>query len=245
MAQQITINFDWKRVIPIIAALLVGFGIGVWQPWGSDERTIQVTGDATVQAEPDEYVFYPSYTAEAATSSEAITEVTTTGNAVVEKIKSFGVPDNKIRTDISSNQYFYRPDGTESDEYQAYFSITITVGEKVVAQSIQDYLLTTENRGSSTPQSDFTEAKRKELKNQARKLAVENAKQQGQQIADELGDKLGEVKSIEEVSGFDVFPIYGGKGGDIAVTDSSAISSPILTGEQELIFSVRVIFEIR
>lgn len=245
MARQFTISLDYKTVLPLIAAFMLGLGIGWWQPWQSGEtRLVTVTGDATISATPDEYIFYPSFTATAKTANEATAAAKKTGDAVVKKIQELGVTQDKIKTDISSSPS-YDFNGRQEDEYQSYFMITATINDFELAQKVQDYLLTTDNTGSSSPQSGFSEAKATELKAEARKQAVENAKTQGQQIAAELDSTINEVQSVEEVTGFDsVIPMYN-RAAISGSSEDSQTSSELLVGEQDLTFSVKVIFSLK
>jgi uncharacterized protein YggE len=113
-----------------------------------------------------------------------------------------------------------------------------------LAQKVQDYLVTTTPTGSVSPQSMFSEAKRQELNNQARDEATKDARAKAEQSAQNLGFKLGKVKSITDGAGFDqIMPM------DAVVSTGSAEASvsrlAVQPGESELSYSVTVIYYIR
>jgi len=251
MNKEFTFQVNFQKIILILVIFGLGLGLGLWAPWQNSGpvKTIDATGTATLKAEPDEFIFYPSYTATGKDAKAATTAVRKIGDKVVEKLKQLGVDESSIKTDFNSYRYYYRPDGTETNDYQANYSLTITLSSKELSQKTQDYLLTTQNQGSSTPQSQFSTAKQTELKSEARIQAVNNAKTQATELAGELDMKLGKAIDVKEVSGFDIYPImYGGRGGPLEFSidsaDSQTPSSRLLPGLQDLTFSVKVVFEV-
>lgn len=56
---KLTLNIDFRWVSAALLVVIAGV-IVAWQPWNSisaADRTVSVTGTATVKAEPDEFVF--------------------------------------------------------------------------------------------------------------------------------------------------------------------------------------------
>jgi uncharacterized protein YggE len=108
-----------------------------------------------------------------------------------------------------------------------------------MAQKVQDYLLTTSPSGTISPYSAFSTEKRKELESQARDEATIDAREKAEQSAENLGFKLGKVKSIEDQSGFGgVIPL------DTPATmeDSARSSLSVQPGENEITYTVRVVY---
>lgn len=214
------------------------------KPWSdsdiANKRTITVSGQGTVAAEADEFTFRPAYEFEGESSEEVVQAGTDKANSVRDGLKEIGVEDSDIKLDASSYESWYRDELTES--YRSYFTFTVTAHSKEKAQEIQDYLLTTNPTGSITPTPSFSTEKQKELANQARSKAVEDARSSAQVSAQELGLEVDEVVSIKELqsTGGDVYPMPM----EIAV-DSTSSYLPVATGEQDFSINVEVVFEVK
>lgn len=53
------------RIISLVLLIIIIAIVFIWKPWttkSNNDRTVSVTGEASVTATPDEYVFTPSYT---------------------------------------------------------------------------------------------------------------------------------------------------------------------------------------
>ena len=241
--------FLWKLISLI---LLIGLVVAIvlWKPWQAQvkagDRTVTVTGNATITAEPDEFVFYSSYSFTNVDRQTALGEMTARSDDMVAKIKALGVPSSKIKVDSTNYGNVYFPNST--DDTTVNLSLTITVDNKTLAQKVQDYLLTTSPSGSVTPQASFSTAKEKTLENQARDKAETDARTRADQSAKNLGFKVKAVKSVEDGS-FD----YGGCGpnglcagaNDLNASTSSVPQLQLQPGENELPYSVKVVFYIQ
>lgn len=241
-------SLDYRLIILVLLAT-IGAMFLIWRPWAApvseDDRTINVTGEAKVTATPDEYVFYPTYEFKNADKDLALKDLTKKSDEVVAKLKELGVADNKIKTNSDGNDYpVYYP---ESDSKYATYSLrlTVTVDSREHAQKIQDYLLTTTPQGSVSPQATFSDAKRKELENQARDEATKDARAKADQSAKNLGFKVGKVKSVSDGSGFngDYIRMQGGTEPSGIVTDGQKLA--VQPGENELHYSVTVTYFVR
>jgi uncharacterized protein YggE len=248
--KQLTISFSYKSLSLLMVVLYVatiGVMLFLWQPWNTlsdDARRITVTGEATVEAEPDEFVFYPTYNIVADSKDAVIQEAADKANTVVDGLKDLGVADEDIKVDGSSyDWYWYR----EDDKDRASVSITATVNDKDLAQEVQNYLLSTEPEGQLTPYPSFSTAKQEELETQARSEAVSDAKLNAQASANELEVKLGDVISVSEGTGFGDYPIAYAETrvGGLDVAEDSASSIPIQPGQNEFYYSVTVVYELK
>jgi len=246
MNKKFTLSFNFKILLGWLVFFGLGFGLAWWSPWSDSGRTVTVTGESTITAQPDEFVFNPYYTASAKDRTQATTAVRKTGDQVVSKLKALGVAEEDIKTDISAYDFSLRAEGGQSKEFEASYALTITLDNEELAQQVFDYLLTTKAQGSISPQVNFSNDTRANLKSQARMAAVNNAQSQAEEIADELGQSVTKAISVEEVSGFDVIPYYGGGAEDRPAADSLLQeTAELLPGQQDLTFSVKVTFGLR
>ncbi len=245
--QKVSLQVDLRYVV---VALVVALAVCIflWKPWqGADTaRTIEAKGSATIKAEPDEYQFSPSYQ-EKGTDRAAIQKTLTDKiNTIVAELKKLGVAENKIV--VASTTYDnYWNDG--SGEITSN-SITITVDNKDLAQKIQDYLATTAPEGQVTPFPAFSESKRKELEAQAREKAVADAKKNAQAMAAQLDEDLGKVVTIVDDDQGGVWPMMmkGGAALDVSASseESRTVASlPVTPGEQEIVYNVKVKYQIK
>lgn len=244
---KLNVSLDLRIVIVVllvaIAAMLV-----IWKPWsgtGTSNRTVEVTGEASLTAAPDEFVFYPSYEFKNADKEAALAAMTEKSDEVTAKLKELGVDESDIKTNASGYDYPVFRDDT-SDEVTYTAQVTVKVGTLALAQKVQDYLTTTTPTGAVTPQADFSDQKRKELEAKARDEATKDARAKADQSAENLGFTVGRVKSINDGAGFGGSIPFLGRGAAEA-TDSAASKTQltIQPGENELSYSVTVVYFIR
>jgi uncharacterized protein YggE len=242
----VTIQFDYRW---LVAALLVVIAVMVvlWRPWepryDRDARTVEATGEATVKAVPDEYAFYPVYNFKNADKATALADSSAKSTDFVKKLKDLGVADAKIKTSVNGYQDMYMT-GSSSGDYVYSLSLTVMLTDKDLAQKVQDYLVSTGPEGGVSPQPTFSDAKRKELENSARDLASKDARKKAEQLAGNLGGKLGTVKTITDGSGFGgVMPMYATDAS--SKLESSPASLTLQPGENELTYTVSVTYYLR
>jgi uncharacterized protein YggE len=231
-------------------ALLVAiFGLLLWsQPWDSssnsaETRTITVSGEATIEAEPDTFTFNPYFEQEG-TDQDALKEaLSVQANEAVEKLKELGVEDSDIKLDVSSYDYWYW-DEDEEGRLSAYITIEIPAGDLV--QEVQDYLLTTDAKGQLSPRASFSEEKRKNLDAQAVELASADAKSKAAVQASLFDAELGDVVTVSQ--GRDSifgYPEPVALESREASLDMASSSIPVLPGEQEYKQTVTVVYELQ
>ena len=237
------LTLDYRLIV--VALLLVIAGMLVlWRPWeGRSDRTVQVTGQSTVIATPDEFVFYPTYEFKNAEKSTALAALSAKSEEIVKKVKELGVPDNKIKT--SSNGYDY-PVYKDTDRSTPTYTLSITISTDADhVQKVQDYLLSTAPTGNVSPQATFSDAKRRELENKARDEATKDARTKAEQSAKNLGFGLGAIKTVDDAAGFGgiVYPGRGVMATDVATPEVKQLT--VQPGENELSYSVTVTYFVR
>lgn len=239
-----SLNLRWLSIFLIGVIVVMLF---IWRPWtpnpDAKNRIVTVTGETTVTAVPDEYVFQPGYQFKNADKAAALSEVTKKSDEVIKKLKSLGVADNKIKSDAGGYEYSYYYD---SDSKQSTYSLrlTVTVDSKAMAQKVQDYLVSTSPTGTVSPQASFSTKLRKDLENKARDDAAKDARAKAERTAQNLGFSLGKVKTISDVSGVNS-PIFYGDLGATSLSAGDSVKSPSLSvqpGENELPYSITVVY---
>lgn len=243
---RITLSLDPRLIIALLLLVIIGM-LAAWRPWstttptGADARTVKVTGEATIKAEPDEFVFYPTYTLKAADRDKALQAMTAKSDDVIAGLKKLGITDKQIKTNADSyDRDYYKPMGPDSTEPSYTVQLTITAGSRDLAQKVQDYLSGTQPTGTISPSANFSTAKRKELESKARDEATKDARAKADQSARNLGFEVGKVKTVSDGSGFgDPMPLMGRGSAtmDAAMPEKRLAVQP---GENELSYSVTV-----
>ncbi len=161
-----------------------------------------------------------------------------------------GMPEERITTSVNSGDYYgIKAEGVESSDDQsvATFSITAVTGDKKVAQKVLDYLVTTDPLYGVSPQSNFATETRRQLENNARKLALADAKERASETAAELDIRIGRVMEVSEpnwggIIQFGEDSIAPGASRDEATIETSP---KLLTGQQEVTYQISVTYRIR
>lgn len=245
--QKISLNFSINyKIVAIILAVLLIASIVLWRPWVRDatNRTISVTGESVITAETDEYTFSPSWKFTAATEQEALTQSTTKSNDIVAQLKTLGITDDAITVTNNGGSGMYYPEGTSTDPTY-YLTIQIVAKDKDTAQKVQDYLLTTSPTGAVTPYGSFSEAKQNELEAQARDEATKDARTKADQTANNLGFKVGKVKTVSDLQ--PGFALMAGDAmmGTVTASTEKGSAMAIQTGSSKLNYSVTVEYYIK
>jgi len=234
------VKIDW-RVISLALVLIILAMFALWRPWeGNSERKITITGEASVEATPDEFVFYPRYERSGADTQALKAELATFGTQLQTKLKELGVKEDDITLDSSSYDYgIAKPEGDSTPTVT--LSVTITTPTRELAQKVQDYLATTDAKGQLTAQAQFSDAKRRELENQARDKAIEDARGKADRTARNLDARLGKVVEVKDQQGFGIEPFAR----DQAASSQGSSSLPVTPGKDTVTFTVEVVFELR
>jgi len=240
---KLNFSLDVRLIIVVLLAVIIGM-FGVWKPWAAattSDRTIKVTGEAKLTAEPDEYVFSPSWQFKDVSKDAALAALTKKSNDVTAELKKLGIEDKNIKS--NSNGYDYPVYFNSSTDITYTLSLTVTVASKDLAQKVQDFLVTTSPVGAVSPQADFSTAKRKDLESKARDEATKDARSKADQTAKNLGFKIGKVKEITDGTGFgEIMPLSAGMAATALDTKPSLAIQP---GQNDLNYSITVTYFVK
>lgn len=183
------------------------------------------------------------------TAAEASTESANKMNEITKAVKKLGVEDKDLKTSNYSLNPVYNwtnEKGQELVGYEVYQNLSVKVRD---LSKIGDIIARgTEQGANQVGGINFTIDDEFALKNQARELAINKAKEKAQLIAKQAGMKLGEVKSVyENASEGGIVPMYANAKMDLAVGSGAApIASPeISTGQNEIRVEVTLVYEVK
>jgi uncharacterized protein YggE len=239
------------RIVVVALLILAVAMLAIWRPWSNStinasSRTVTVTGEATITAQPDEFIFYPRYEFTDTDKQAALNKLSNKSDEIVKKLKDLGVASTKIKTD--TNDYASRymiQDKDTSDDNTYSLQLTVTTTDKQQAQKVQDYLATTAPSSSVSPQASFSKTMKKRLEDQARSKATTDARQKADQMAQNLGFSIKAVKSVTDSSGLGggVMPLSEDSTMSAAGVDTKQLT--VQPGENDLSYSVQVTYYIK
>jgi uncharacterized protein len=172
------------------------------------ERTITVSGMGHVVVEPDMAHITLGVVAEADTAKAALEKNTASMNAIVTALKATGLGPKDIQTSNFSVNPRYRQPAKGGDQptingYQVSNTVRILVRDIAKLGTILDQVI---QLGSNQVHGvGFEVSKADQLRDEARKGAITNARHKAELYATAAGVKLGRVLGIEEAG---VAPVH-------------------------------------
>jgi hypothetical protein len=204
---------------------------------------INATGTGEAFGEPDVMVLSVGVSAVRETISEAREAAATSQTAVINSLKQNGVAEKDIQT-VRFNvnpQYDFRAGTQEITGYEVSNVVSAKVRDLTKASATIDAAIEAGGNDAVVQNLQFGIDDPTELQKQARADAVEKAKEQAQQLADNAGVKLGKLISIAESSGSQPFAA------DVIrapQTGGAAIESPIEAGELTVRITVSLLYAV-
>lgn len=216
----------------------------------NNQDRFSVTGSGTVYAKADiANLEVGLKTGVKKTAAEATKESSLKMNAIIEAIKALGIKEKDIKTSGYSLNPVYNWTENRGQELSGY-EVTQNMSLKIRdLNKIGDVIAkTTEQGANQIGNISFTIDDEYELKNQARELAIEKAKEKALLIAEQSGMKLGKVKSVYESSEAVTIPMsYSNAKMELATgVAADAISSPtIQSGQNEIKVEATLVYEVK
>jgi hypothetical protein len=218
------------------------------QPIGS---TITFSGTGEIFAKPDLITTSFSVLTQAKTVAEALSENTKKMNAVIDFMKSQGVAEKDLKTTnfnifpryefqrVEIQIYPFPPGKNVLVGYEVDQSLEVKIRDlSKVGQILQGGA---DEGANQIGDLSFTVDKADELKSQARKQAIDQARAKAKELTSQLGVRLGKVVSFSENGGY---PIIFGFAKE--ASQSAGGGTPqIETGENKIEVTVSITYEIR
>ncbi len=207
----------------------------------SQRDTIAISAEGKVTALPDIASISVGVMTEKKSVAEAQKENTAKMNAIIAKVKEFGVADEDIKT--TNYSIYPQYDWIDNRQVERGFQVTQNVGVKVRDLSkIGDVLAAVGELGANQVGGvTFDIDEPEELRQQARLKGLEAAKSKAQALADAAGVKLGKVVGFSESEGYSA-PVYYR---DAAMGLGGGASNPTVeSGSQDVVVNVTVLYEI-
>jgi uncharacterized protein YggE len=246
-----------KIYITLIAFILIGFlaactgaeaaplssnttGQGVST---ANLRTLNVNGTGRIYLVPDLAYINIGVHTEGANVAESLSSNTSQAQKVAEVLKSLGIDPKDIQT-TNFNVYpqqKYGPNGEQTGvSYVVDNTVYVTVRDLTKLGQILDAVVSSGANNINGIQFDST-AKDQALVD-ARKAAINDARQQAQALAEAAGVTLDAIQSIN-VSNNTPVPMYDAKGG--AAMASSGSPVPVSAGQLVIEVDANLLYSIK
>jgi len=245
------------RIVFSILAILVGLVLLIFVASGimmltnknngseynrNNTNQISFTGEGKVYSKPDIAFIDFSVVTQGTDISSVQDSNTKKMNQVIDFLKSFGIEDKDIKTTNYGLYPQYTYENNKIPQIMGY-QITQTLNVKIrKTDTIGDILKKGVTMGINQVNSLYFGIENDEqLKEQARQLAITDAKKKADVMASQIGIKLGKIIGFSEnTTGYPV-PMYDYKASGIG----GGTTPNVQTGENEITLSVTIIYEIK
>src|SRR3989344_827180 len=220
-------------------------------------NTISFSGEGKIFAVPDIAAISFSIVTEATTSKEVQNQNSEKSKKVVEFLKNQNIEDKDIKTtgysiypqysyprplslgaeSVTSPEYY--PSNPKIAGYQVNQSFEVKVRDLEKISAVLDGLVTA--GANQVNNLGFKVDNEEEPKEQARKLAIKNAKEKANKLKKQLDIHLGKIVNYNEGGYYPVYfktEVLDNRG-----EDASGPSVP--TGENEIVVNVTITYQIR
>jgi len=231
-------------VLGIIVVVLVIYGIiGIFSSNETTRDTISFSATGEVTVIPDLAVINLTVTTENKDLNEAIIENSQSMNNTITFLKNNGVDSSDIKTTRYNMYPRYEYEGEYRNRYIAGYEITQTLTIKIRDLSKVGEIISgvTENGVNNIGNIQFTVDDNQLFLEEARSIAIKNAKQKAEEISKEVGIKLGKIVGFSD-NNLGINTVLEKMSFATPVADYSPI---IETGESTITSSITIIYEIK
>lgn len=224
---------------------------------GNFPATITINGKGEVNAVPDISRFTITIEETAADQKTALAQSSVKSNAVIDALQKAGIDEKDIKT-IARNDYpkyeytrgaveiaIYPPIPAKQTitGYVSTHTLSVKVRDLDLVTTVQQIFADQKVTNVSGPELSIDDTEI--IKVQARELAIMDAKEQAQVLADQLGVRLGKIVSFSESDG-GMYPMYRMEAMSADMAGAPKSSQPtIAAGEQTITSQVSVTYRLK
>jgi uncharacterized protein YggE len=183
-----------------ISRLAGPFPFSVAQTTTQKQSTFDVTGTGKITTVPDKAVVNLGVTANDASVKAVQDKANTIINAIDNALAKLGIQKTDIQTDNYSlnPNYDYTTGSQKITGYTVNANLSVSVTDfSKLNQAIDDATAVGANQVGGV-NFTLTDVKKQQVENDARKLAIDDAKQKAQDLAGLAGMRLGRIVNISE-----------------------------------------------
>jgi uncharacterized protein len=221
----------------VLAGVVIGGLVAIQVPSGaqtassdSQQRTITVTGSATLHAKPDQAIISLGVHTQAGSAQEAMDQNAAKMNAVLQALKQLGLGDADLATTNVSLNPMWSNTGNSIVGYQAENSVDATVDDLSKVGATIDAAVAA--GANLTGGITFRLSEQNQGMNDALADAVRDAKSKADAMAAAAAATVGTVVTIAQAHPQEPIPFYGERVGFAAATDAATpVNTPTIENE--------------
>ncbi len=214
------------------------------QQAGEPVRTISVNGTGQVTLNPDIAFISVGVQSQSEQVTNALSENNDKAQAVASALRELGIEDKDIQTSSFNiyPQQQYGPNGeATSTTYVVNNTVYVTVRDLQMMGSLLDVVVRT--GANSINGVSFDVQDKSKAVSEARRLAVESARGQADEMAQTAGVTLGELQTMSVYSSQPPMAIYEAKGAGAMAADASQV--PLSAGQMVIQVEVSATYFIK
>lgn len=207
------------------------------------EREITVRGTGEVKATPDvAEISFGVTTGRMPTAEASVAALTEKFSQVAAVLKEMGIAEKDIETTNLSTHpvYNYRNESQTIDGYESSENVTVTIRE---TDKVGEIVARVTAAGvNQTGNINFKIDDPANLESKAREEAINDARENAEELVAALGVKLGRVKKFEVVDGMNPPQLFRASALEV---DGLGSGPPVPAGEEEIVATVQVTYELK
>lgn len=238
--------FVAKTIISFKEISFVGNGVPAM-------NTISVTGKGEIVTKPDTATFSFVVTEDSETMSDASQKVSEKVSAVTDAVKNLGVAEEDIKTVSYTSYPKYKYDnmycyGCERQSTNPIVGFTVSEQTEIKIKNPENVSLVAEilatNKVTNMYGPDYSVYDEDSVREEARALAIQDAREEATKIAKDLGVRLGRVVSFSDDN---MYPYIYAEDASYSMMASgkSADAPSISPGTNTITENVTITFEIK
>lgn len=237
-------NFRW---IALVAALVMVFALSACSGGlvGADgraaQRTVAVSGSGRVTLTPDVAYVFIGVHSQAEAVADALSENNKKAQSIIETLTGLNIDAKDIQTssfNIYPQQQFDNEGKPTKMIYMVDNTVNVTVHDLTILGKLLDS--TVRSGANSINGISFDVLDKSKAISEARKLAIDDARKQAEDMATAAGVKLGELVSLNASTINSPSPMYDAKGGAMAVSQV-----PVSAGQLVITVDVSMVYIIK
>jgi len=209
----------------------------------SNIRTMSVSGRGEVYLIPDIAYINIGTRSQAIDVASALSDNNKQAQAISSALSEMGIDPLDIQT-TAFNVYPFQNYGMDGQPTELMYIVENTVNVKVRELNRLGEILDAVVRSGANQINgiSFDVEDRKQAEADARRLAIQDATEKAQELADLAGTQLGDLQNISVYSNGSPQPVYNAKGGGYIAVDSAA---PVSSGQMIVTADANLVYKLK
>ncbi len=223
-----------------------GISFNVSQTSTQKMGTFDVNGTAIKSVAPDEAVVDLGVRKNAKTVKEAQKSANTALTQLTAELKKIGIEEKNMKTANYSVSPEYSPENYQKvTGYVVYSSVEVRVTEGSFdkIEAVMDLAGTLGLEQMNGLRFELSDKLQKQTKNEARELAVKEAKEKAEVLTKLTGVRLGKIVNVNESFGGGVVPMYRAMANKMEIGGAADVQTSVNPGTTDMQVTVTLSYE--